>query len=149
MAERDLALDCRGGPWPLVPVLIRCPKCGGALDEVHNLTEEQMVEVLQVGPHAVAVERDETGRWTSARSWATWPNPAEPDSLTSTPGAGWGAAPPLLIDGFEETITPLADDIRMHGETPERARQRNRAARSRPAPAPPKSPWWRRIWRRR
>lgn len=95
MADRDLALDCRGGPWPLVPVLIRCPKCGGALppddveacstcgigtprdlppvpllvfDEEHNLTEEQMVEVLQVGPHQVAVERDETGRWTSART---------------------------------------------------------------------------------
>lgn len=31
MADRDLALDCRGGPWPLVPALARCPKCGGAL----------------------------------------------------------------------------------------------------------------------
>ncbi len=31
MAERDLALDCRGGPWPLVPALTRCSTCLGVL----------------------------------------------------------------------------------------------------------------------
>lgn len=91
MADRDMALDCRGGPWPLVPVLTCCPKCGGALPpddveacstcgtgtpsglppvpllviEEHNLTEEEMVEA--VGPPVVSA------RLSWAR-WARWPN---------------------------------------------------------------------------
>jgi hypothetical protein len=31
MAERDLALDCRGGPWSSVRDVEHCPDCLGAL----------------------------------------------------------------------------------------------------------------------
>lgn len=55
--------------------------------------------------------------------------------------------PPLLVDGFEETITPLASDIRMHGETAERAARRYRVMPPPPAPEPSR-PWWRPSWAR-
>ncbi len=71
---RTLEKDSIARRWDRVLPVMFCPACLGSLppdsrdacSTCGTGTPTAHREVLTVGPHLVAVERDDTGRWTSA-----------------------------------------------------------------------------------
>lgn len=125
-----------GRPWEHVTPVSFCQACRGAL------------------PADFASACSTCGPRMAGGTTVTWiPQVADPEHPTIAELRGgidltcFLTGEPLLVEGFEETITPLASDIRMPGETAEQAARRYRVMPPPPAPEPSR-PWWRPSWAR-
>lgn len=144
-------------PWPkpqVTPELVHCPRCLGALPPDIPSACSTCGSGAAPGREdgaPIYPQQVERARLAAGGTTVTWaPQVADPEhpTIAELDLTCFLAGEPLLVEGFEETITSLAMDVRMHGETPERAHQRNQAAQQPQSPPAPPRPWWQRFARR-
>lgn len=79
-------------PWPkpeVAPAVKHCPACFGALPPD---TTAACSDCGEGTPPGLTVLQPLAAPAAGRTSWATWPNPLEPDNFTNMTDAGWGAA---------------------------------------------------------
>jgi hypothetical protein len=163
-----LDLDGPTQPWSSVRDREHCPACFGALPPD---TEAACSDCGTGTPPGLTVLQPLAAPPPARTSWATWPNPLEPDNFTNMTDAGWGAADvgsawTTVTSGSADfsTATPLAT-MRQATFTPTGPPHFPVPPLSDPPRAPlgdvedwengdviatlKRLPWWRRIWRRR